>query len=135
MGAAKPDAVVIPDSRPMSRITPIPEELLVVLTYELLDALDDTTRLAAGVDDERTWEFHLDYVRQLQRVGREVLANATAQDGPAPDSDASRGAAGRTRRVLGRVAAAARRTVGGAGRTILVFTPGDLAPRSLRIRA
>ena len=43
------------------------------LVYELLDAHDDTARLAAGLGDI-AWEIHLDYLRALQRKGREVLA-------------------------------------------------------------
>jgi hypothetical protein len=44
------------------------------LVYELLDAHADTARLVrAGVADE-DWPAHLDYLRCLQRRGREVLA-------------------------------------------------------------
>lgn len=43
------------------------------LVYELLDAHDDTARLAAGLGDI-AWEIHLDYLRALQRTGRELLA-------------------------------------------------------------
>jgi hypothetical protein len=43
------------------------------LVYELLDAHDDTARLAAGLGDI-AWEIHLDYLRALQRKGREMLA-------------------------------------------------------------
>ena len=71
---------------------------LVELVYELLDAHDDTSRLAQGLgrddpsllaqglgrDDpsrlaqevgrDLAWAAHLDYLAQLQRVGRELLA-------------------------------------------------------------
>ncbi len=52
-----------------------PEARLVALVYELLDAHEDTARLArrlAAADPE--WREHLDYLRRLQRVGREMLA-------------------------------------------------------------
>lgn len=46
------------------------------LVYELLDAHDDTVRLAADRAGDRRWDAHLDYLRQLQRVGRETLSRA-----------------------------------------------------------
>ncbi|HEY1524049.1 MAG TPA: hypothetical protein VGF70_13630 [Solirubrobacteraceae bacterium] len=53
-----------------------PVEYLAWLVYELLDAHQDTTRLAEGPADEEGWAAHLDYLRDLQRVGRERLARA-----------------------------------------------------------
>jgi hypothetical protein len=50
------------------------------LTYELLDAHYDTARLAEDVADDERWDAHLAYLRDLQRVAREVLATATAGD-------------------------------------------------------
>jgi hypothetical protein len=49
---------------------------LTELVYELLDAHTDTVRL---VDEPGTagWGVHLEYLRDLQRVGREVLAHAS----------------------------------------------------------
>ena len=47
---------------------------LVALVYELLDAHSDTMRLADELDTEPGWAAHLDYLRDLQRVGREALA-------------------------------------------------------------
>jgi hypothetical protein len=44
------------------------------LVYELLDAHVDTMRLAGRLDDDPAWAAHLDYLRDLQRVGREALA-------------------------------------------------------------
>jgi hypothetical protein len=44
--------------------------------YELLDAHEDTRRLADGDSGELQWEAHLDYLRRLQRVGRELLASS-----------------------------------------------------------
>ena len=46
------------------------------LLYELLDAHVDTMRLAGELDDDPAWAAHLDYLRDLQRVGREALAHA-----------------------------------------------------------
>jgi hypothetical protein len=51
------------------------------LVYELLDAHDDTSRLAEDVAEDERWHAHLAYLRDLQRVAREVLATATADDG------------------------------------------------------
>jgi hypothetical protein len=51
-------------------------EQLTQLVYELLDAHDDTARLVEEMASERTWAFHLDYLRGLQRAGREVLGQA-----------------------------------------------------------
>ena len=44
------------------------------LVYELLDAHVDTIRLAHDLDLDPAWAAHLDYLRDLQRVGREALA-------------------------------------------------------------
>jgi hypothetical protein len=54
---------------------------IVELVYELLDAHDDTARMAdeLGADDVR-WAAHLDYLQRLQRVGREMLAAGAASD-------------------------------------------------------
>ncbi len=49
--------------------------VIVDLVYELLDAHDDTARLARADGCDEAWEAHLDYLRSLQRVGREVLAH------------------------------------------------------------
>jgi hypothetical protein len=54
---------------------------LASLIYELLDAHDDTARIARHCPSEDMWEAHLDYLRALQRRGREVLAML---DVPAP---------------------------------------------------
>jgi hypothetical protein len=48
------------------------------LTYELLDAHDDTARLAADLAVDPHWQVHPEYLRDLQRRGRESLARATA---------------------------------------------------------
>lgn len=50
------------------------QELLSQLVYELLDAHVDTQQLAAELPPAPGWSQHLDYLRGLQRVGRETLA-------------------------------------------------------------
>ena len=52
---------------------------LVALAYELLDAHADTAQLADGLPYDPSWAAHLDYLRALQRKGRETLAR-TAPD-------------------------------------------------------
>ncbi|HET6865104.1 MAG TPA: hypothetical protein VFH80_04240 [Solirubrobacteraceae bacterium] len=49
-------------------------ERLARLVYELMDAHSDTECLVRGSATEHEWGAHLDYLRDLQRVGREVLA-------------------------------------------------------------
>ena len=46
------------------------------LVYELLDAHVDTLRMAGDLDGDPAWAAHLDYLRDLQRVGREALAQS-----------------------------------------------------------
>jgi hypothetical protein len=53
---------------------------LALLIYELLDAHDDTMRLGEGLESDLRWRAHLDYLRGLQRVGREALARDTVGD-------------------------------------------------------
>jgi hypothetical protein len=50
------------------------------LVYELLDAHADTAELAADLGPDPRWTAHLDYLRALQRAGREALAQMTAHD-------------------------------------------------------
>jgi hypothetical protein len=56
------------------------------LVYELLDAHDDTARLAADLATDPRWQVHLDYLRDLQRHGRQSLARAAAR----PHADVQR---------------------------------------------
>jgi hypothetical protein len=44
------------------------------LVYELLDAHADTVQLAGELGCQPQWAAHLDYLRALQRTGRESLA-------------------------------------------------------------
>ncbi|MGZ6565615.1 MAG: hypothetical protein ACXVHB_33965 [Solirubrobacteraceae bacterium] len=53
-------------------------DVLALVVYELLDAHDDTMRLGEGLEGDLRWRAHLDYLRGLQRVGREALARGTA---------------------------------------------------------
>lgn len=55
-----------------------PADYLGRLVYELLDAHEDTMRLATTLAVDEEWAAHLDYLRDLQRVGRERLARAGA---------------------------------------------------------
>jgi hypothetical protein len=57
-----------------------PVESLTELVYELLDAHADTARLASELDGDDGWAAHLDYLRDLQRVGREALAGLGGED-------------------------------------------------------
>ena len=56
-------------------------EQLTRLVYELLDAHDDTARIATGQHLDARWQAHLSYLCDLQRVGRELLARAGQQEG------------------------------------------------------
>jgi hypothetical protein len=47
---------------------------LAELVYELLDAHLDTVALTDEMPDGPAWSAHVDYIRDLQRVGRERLA-------------------------------------------------------------
>jgi hypothetical protein len=51
---------------------------LAALAYELLDAHADTAQLADGLPYDRPWAAHLDYLRSLQRKGRETLARTAS---------------------------------------------------------
>jgi hypothetical protein len=50
-------------------------EELARLVYELLDAHADTEQLSRDREQDLVWRAHLDYLRNLQRVAREVLAD------------------------------------------------------------
>jgi hypothetical protein len=53
---------------------------LAALAYELLDAHVDTAQLTDGLITDPSWAAHLDYLRALQRKGREILARTTAKE-------------------------------------------------------
>ena len=50
----------------------------ITLIYELLDAHQDTAEIAQDLCDDPEWAAHLDYLRALQRTGREILARMPA---------------------------------------------------------
>jgi hypothetical protein len=50
------------------------DDRLLALVYELLDAHFDTVALARPLETDQEWAVHLDYLRGLQRAGREALA-------------------------------------------------------------
>ena len=54
---------------------------LVLLVYELLDADDDTCRLATEPARQLAWTDHLEYLRALQRKVREMVAAAQVSAG------------------------------------------------------
>jgi hypothetical protein len=56
-----------------------PCERLIRLIYELLDSHHDTARIAGWVAYDPAWKLHLVYLRDLQRLGREVLAAAAGE--------------------------------------------------------
>jgi len=64
---------------PVTEVVPRISQQLTLLVYELLDAHDDTVRLAADLTPDVRWEVHLGYLRDLQRVGREALARASTR--------------------------------------------------------
>ena len=67
-------------SAPLSADTASEEPAgLVALTYELLDAHADTARLVGDQAGDADWQNHLAYLRDLQRVGREALAQAASE--------------------------------------------------------
>lgn len=53
---------------------------LAELAYELLDAHTDTAQLVDGVPCDPSWAAHLDYLRALQRKGREMLARTAPEE-------------------------------------------------------
>jgi hypothetical protein len=59
---------------PISSRLAVRSEELARLAYELLDAHSDTQRLVHEQSNELQWRLHLDYLKDLQRLGREVLA-------------------------------------------------------------
>jgi hypothetical protein len=54
---------------------------LVAVIYELLDAHGDTADLVGIPRDDLRWRAHLEYLRALQRKGRQLLARLTSEAG------------------------------------------------------
>lgn len=73
----KPD---LDDQGPMRQQVQ-PDGELVLLVYELLDAHDDTARIATELARELPWAAHLEYLRALQRKGREIVAHTQTRAG------------------------------------------------------
>jgi DNA repair ATPase RecN len=65
---------------------PAAQRRLEELVYELLDAHERTARLAAGLEWDPEWLAHLERLRHLQRISREVLSAASNSPGPLTDS-------------------------------------------------
>jgi hypothetical protein len=79
-------AMRFPSSR-TARRSPQPSgdtAALVALAYELLDPHADTSRLTGDETSDAEPQNHPAYLRDLQRVGREMLADAVAVDGDRP---------------------------------------------------
>lgn len=57
-----------------SHTVPPALDQMAALVYELLDAHADTVVLADDLVQAGRWAAHVDYLRSLQRVGRETLA-------------------------------------------------------------
>jgi hypothetical protein len=53
---------------------------LALLAYELLDPHADTAQLADELPYDPSWAAHLDYLRALQRRGREMLARTAREE-------------------------------------------------------
>jgi hypothetical protein len=72
--------VAVAEKLHLRRHAPDPEVAagLALLVYELLDAHADTAQLADGLAYDRSWAAHLDYLRALQRTGREMLARSAS---------------------------------------------------------
>lgn len=51
---------------------------LVALVEELLDAHGDTVGVASTDSDEVTWAAHVDYLKALQRLGQQTLAQTAS---------------------------------------------------------
>jgi hypothetical protein len=68
---------------PLSPAAPEPEPSseATALIYELLDAHCDTVEMAGELTGDPRWQAHLEYLRALQRKGREVLARMPADEG------------------------------------------------------
>jgi hypothetical protein len=64
-----------------SHTSPPALDQMAALVYELLDAHADTVVLADDLVQGGEWGAHVDYLRNLQRVAREILARLGDTDG------------------------------------------------------
>ncbi len=62
------------DPRAISSGETVTPALVSDLVYELLDAHSETVELAGELAVDWEWRAHLQYLTDLQRVGREALA-------------------------------------------------------------
>ena len=84
-----PDLAQPPHGRALgSPIGTVLDADLTRFIYELLDAHDDTARLALERARDDEWDAHLDYLRALQRAGRALLARSSVSPGSTPGLDA-----------------------------------------------
>ena len=72
---------VLRTTRPPTQVVDDKVAALVDLTYELLDAHADTTRLVMNGAPGTEWDDHVAYLRDLQRAGRGVLARTALPAG------------------------------------------------------
>jgi hypothetical protein len=86
--ASGPQTITAPaQSRSASRTVPagraraVGAGAVTSLVYELLDAHDDTARMASELELDPLWQAHLEYLRALQRKGRETLARLELEHG------------------------------------------------------
>lgn len=75
-----------------SHVVPQALDQMAALVYELLDAHADTVVLADDLVEHSHWAAHVDYLRSLQRVGRETLARLG-------DAGSGRAAGGQLREI------------------------------------
>ena len=67
--------------KPAGRARAVGARAVTSLVYELLDAHDDTARMASELELDPLWQAHLEYLRALQRKGRETLARLELEHG------------------------------------------------------
>jgi hypothetical protein len=69
-----------PEAAAASATLQTTEAETITLIYELLDAHQDTAEMAERLCEDPMWGAHLDYLRALQRIGREMLARMPADE-------------------------------------------------------
>jgi hypothetical protein len=74
LGTAHPGTLDVERTRPAPATDPYELSQVAELIYELLDAHDDTSLLASELELDPIWGSHLEYLRALQRHGREAMA-------------------------------------------------------------
>lgn len=74
LNASQADQAQTPSSAAIDRERGLEPGAVTCLLYELLDAHDDTAQMASELTQDPLWQAHLEYLRALQRKGRETLA-------------------------------------------------------------